>query len=108
MDGTISDIVYHLAGDKLIQINHAFENAEMDWTKVPISKSSMEQMLAELERAHAHVVATLLSLEESRLGDKVRGWGGKSMTALDMFVMLVEHDLYHAGQIRYIRNVAEL
>ena len=108
MNGSIRDIVYHVTGDKLVQVNQAFGDGSATWDEMErrIAESSRETMLNGLEAAHNQVLAALRQLKDEEFEKKVRTWGGKRMSAWDLFVMLIEHDLYHAGQIRYIRNIA--
>ena len=101
MDGSIQDIVYHVAGDKLVQLNHAFGDATMNWENVPVVKGDKAALIS----AQAELLQAIRSTDD--LDAKVTGWGGKRLKAVDFFLMLIEHDLYHAGQIRYIRNLVE-
>ena len=105
MNGSISDIVYHVTGDKLVQLNHAFGDALMNWENVPVQKTDMATMLEELKASHQAMLKAIRATDD--LDAKVTGWGGKRLIVTDFFLMLIEHDLYHAGQIRYIRNLAE-
>jgi hypothetical protein len=117
MNGSIQDIVYHVTGDKLVQLNHAFGDGSMNWENVPIAKGCSADILSAPEHAesppyiHALYSAQEALIEAVRncedLNAKVTGWGGKRLKAVDFFLMLIEHDLYHAGQIRYIRNLVE-
>ena len=106
MDGSIRDIVYHVTGDKLVQLSHAYGDGSVNWANVSIVKDDLHVMRDELARSHAMVVEALRKLTEDSLQEKVATWGGTRMAAEDFFLMLIEHDIYHAGQIRYIRNVA--
>ncbi|GIV02847.1 MAG: hypothetical protein KatS3mg015_1677 [Fimbriimonadales bacterium] len=107
MDGSIRSIVYHVTGDKLVQFSQAFGDGSVTWDSLSIAKSDLTTMLRELEAAHEPLVRTLRSLTQDDLSRKVRTWGGKKMTTLQFFLMLIEHDLYHAGQIRTMRNLLE-
>lgn len=107
MNGSICDIVFHIAGDKLVQMSAAFENGTTTWDNLPLKKTSMQQMIAELHAAHARLAAKLASETDLSLTNKITSWGGKSMSAENLYLMLIEHDLYHAGQIRYARNLLE-
>lgn len=106
MDGSIRDIVYHVTGDKLVQFSQAYGDGSVNWENVPIVRGEIGDMRDELTRAHGAVVDALRKLTEDGLQEKVATWGGTRMAAEDFFLMLIEHDIYHAGQIRYIRNVA--
>ena len=106
MDGSIRDIVYHLTGDKLVQLNHAFGDGTLDWTNLDIQKADKSEMMKQLGHAHVQLIWVLEGQKDEDLKAKVATWGGTRMAAEDFFLMLIEHDIYHAGQIRYIRNVA--
>lgn len=109
MDGSIRDIVYHVTGDKIVQLSAAFDDGIETWDslKTKLSKSDMATMIQELHGAYDMELSKLNSLSEDQLEQKVATWGGKRMKAYELFLMLIEHDFYHAGQIRYIRNVIE-
>ncbi|MBA3726254.1 MAG: DinB family protein [Armatimonadetes bacterium] len=104
MNGSIRDILFHVTGDKLVQINHAFGDCSLDWKRMPLAKGDLAEMLPKLDDAQTQVLSALNGALD--LGATIRAWGGKSMPAKDLFLMLIEHDIYHAGQIRYIRNIA--
>jgi len=103
MDGSVRDIVYHVAGDKLVQLNHAFGDGTMTWNNVPVNKHG--DLISQLQTSQETLIHAIKSVED--LSTKVSSWGGKRMRASDLFLMLIEHDIYHAGQVRYIRNLAE-
>jgi len=109
MDGSIRDIVYHVTGDKLVQVSAAFEGGITTWDtlKNELERENMEAMMGQLVKAHSKVADKLRDSSDEELLLKVSAWGGKRMTLAEFFLMLIEHDLYHAGQIRYIRNIAE-
>lgn len=107
MNGSIQDILYHVTGDKLVQLDHAFGDASLTWDNISITKASLAQMVPDLESADSKVAAALAAQDRESLSRKVTAWGGKSMSCEDFFLMLIEHDLYHAGQVRCIRNLLE-
>jgi uncharacterized damage-inducible protein DinB len=109
MNGSIADIVYHVTGDKLVQISAAFDDGATTWESVreQLTKSDRQHMLDDLESAEAKLVQAIEAQTDESLRSKVGAWGGKRMSCDDLFLMLIEHDFYHAGQIRYIRNVLE-
>jgi hypothetical protein len=107
MDGSIRSILYHVTGDKLVQFSQAFGDGSVTWENLSIAKRGLATMTRGLEEAHEPLVRTLESFEKEDLQRKVKTWGGKRMTALQFFFMLIEHDLYHAGQIRTMRNLLE-
>lgn len=103
MNGSVRDIVYHVAGDKLVQLDHAYGDGMMNWENVPLDKGG--NLIEQLKRSQAAQTNAICSAND--LKKIVTSWGGKRMPAYDLFLMLIEHDLYHAGQIRYIRSLVE-
>lgn len=108
MDGSVRDILFHVTGDKMVQFSQAFGDGSVTWDTIRISRSTLEQMLPELHAAQEPLVEALRSQTPETLRQQVRTWGGKRLTARDFFLMLIEHDLYHAGQIRMLRNLYEI
>lgn len=109
--GSIRELVYHVALDKLVQTSCAFGDGALDWAaawQLPDAKeNTLAGALRLLALSHESLLSHLDRLEEARLADKVSTWGGKRMSAEQFFDMLTEHDFYHAGQIRYIRNMLD-
>ena len=107
MNGSICDVVYHLAGDILVQLSGAFGGGEIRWENVIelIPKNNMENMLFSLKESHEKYLDCLNTFDDEKLQEEVVTSWGQTMKAKDLFIMLIEHDYYHAGQIRYIRNV---
>jgi uncharacterized damage-inducible protein DinB len=103
MNGSIRDIVYHVAGDKLVQINHAFGDGTMNWENVPVDKH--RDLIDQLRTSQESLIEAIKATQDFK--KRVTSWGGRQLTANDFFLMLIEHDIYHAGQIRYIRNLVE-
>jgi uncharacterized damage-inducible protein DinB len=107
MNGSIQDIVFHVAGDKRVQLSAAFEGGSVTWDEYIAEhpKGSVDEMLAELKASHTLMMARMEETRDEALQTTVSTWGGKKMAIRDLFVMLIEHDIYHAGQIRYVRNL---
>jgi uncharacterized damage-inducible protein DinB len=106
MNGSIQDILFHVTGDKIVQLSQAFGDGSQTWDNLEISKGSLLEMWADLEKAQLDVIRAVESQTEESLTAKVKIWGGSSLGCEDFFLMLAEHDFYHAGQVRYMRNIA--
>ena len=66
------------------------------------SKAAWRKAIAETKRTHALLVKTVAALPESRLRDRVPG------KRYDFYFMLhgvVQHELYHAGQIAMLKKI---
>ncbi|MCS7300375.1 MAG: DinB family protein [Fimbriimonadales bacterium] len=108
-DGTILKIIFHLGADKLVQISTAFGEGSMDWVAMEHRFRAMGGNLrAALQIAHEGYETTLdalAPLTDDDLEVERPYYGGGRMTTGDLFLMLAEHDVYHAGQIIYIRGL---
>jgi uncharacterized damage-inducible protein DinB len=61
--------------------------------------------LAQVRRGHAELVAAVASLPDSRLDDMVPGKEGAHYTFYYMLHGVVQHELYHAGQIALLKKM---
>ncbi|GMV35641.1 MAG: hypothetical protein AMXMBFR61_01490 [Fimbriimonadales bacterium] len=109
--GSIREIVVHVAADMLVQHSMAFGDGSLDWEKAMALPEVREGTLSAakrlLERGEQVLRHTLSGLSDGDLGRKVTTWGGKTMSAESFFDMHIEHALYHAGQVRYVRCLIE-
>jgi uncharacterized damage-inducible protein DinB len=75
---------------------------EQDWPAVrDCSEAAWELALADLETTHAKLRGAVASLDAARLNEKVPG------EAYSIYFMLhgvIQHNLYHAGQIAILRK----
>ena len=77
-----------------------------DWPAVTdTSESAWRAVLAELERSYRDIRSALASLNESRLDEALSPGGSTGYVQLHG---LVQHDLYHAGQIALVRKRVRL
>jgi uncharacterized damage-inducible protein DinB len=73
-----------------------------DWpTVTDTSESAWRAALADLDRSYRDVRSALASLDESRLDEALIPGGSTGYVQLHG---LVQHDLYHAGQIAVLRK----
>jgi uncharacterized damage-inducible protein DinB len=75
---------------------------EEDWPPVPeASAEAWRETLARLESHHQGLRGALSRLTESRLSD---GVPGKDYSVYFMLHGVIQHDLYHAGQIALLKK----
>ena len=74
------------------------DTSEAAWTKA----------LEHLKKTHAQLVKTVAEFPESRLGQQVQGKSATYYTFFYMFAGIVQHELYHAGQIVMLKKAAKL
>lgn len=111
MQGSILEIAFHAAGDKHALHNTAFGDGALTWEQI---RHRFEQDGGDLAAAirladagHEQLLATLRTLSDEQLTQKVPYYHGRKLTAEEVFLMAAEHDLYHAGQIWYVRCLIE-
>ena len=68
------------------------------------SEAAWRRAVAEVRRVHADLVSAVLVLPDSRLGDGVPGKEGAHYTFYYMLHGVVQHELYHAGQIALLKK----
>ena len=110
MSGSIRDIVFHVGADKLFQISQRFGDGTITWeamtTRFAGEGRSLAAALKIAEQGHAAVCSALAALTDDELELKTT-MEGRAMRNADFFALMIEHDAYHAGQIRYVRNIID-
>ncbi len=109
MDGSILNLAYHTGGDKHVLMSIGFGDGSVTW---PVVQSRFEELGGDLDAAqtlaeegHFIVMNALERVGETGL-DSIRPYyGEKTLTANEIFTIVAEHDIYHAGQIWYVRNL---
>jgi hypothetical protein len=97
----IREIVQHVAGAKYMYANHAFGDAAMDWSDIPRpARGDREGLLAWLDDGHKAFMAGLAALADDAALEEKRPWpGGFQLPVSFMVATIINHDLYHAGEI---------
>lgn len=109
MDGSILNLAFHCGGDKHALMSVAFGDGSVSWH---IIKARFDGMGGDLNAArnlavagHQLVLLNLKKAGEEGLDSARPYYGGRSLKAYEIFSIVAEHDLYHAGQINYVRNL---
>jgi len=75
---------------------------EQDWPPVTVTdEAAWERTLAQLEERHMKLRKAIAALPEARLSETVQGMG---YSVYYMLHGVVQHDLYHAGQIALLKK----
>ena len=69
------------------------------------SEAAWRMTLAEVRRVHEELVKTVAALPDSRLDEIVPGKKGAHYTFYYMLHGVVQHELYHAGQIALLKKM---
>jgi uncharacterized damage-inducible protein DinB len=108
---TIWELVLHVAawdGAVLRRLGGAaveLSDAENFPPVTDTSEAAWRTALAQVRRGHEELVAAAASLPDSRLDDMVPGKEGAHYTFYYMLHGVVQHELYHAGQIALLKKM---
>ena len=80
-------------------------DAENFPTVTDASEAEWRHTLTEVRRVHAELVSAVSALPDSRLDDKVPGKEGAHYTFYYMLHGVVQHEIYHAGQIALLKKM---
>ena len=110
---SIWELVLHITGWKSevcrrLSGRPASDPDEGDWPAVgETSDERWRQAVAALERAHTELVAAIRQFPESKLAEPIndpRESGGKGVSYYVLLHGIVQHDVYHAGQIALLKK----
>ena len=112
MKGSIVEIVFHVGGDSLYQLDQALGKRELTWEvlqeRFEREGGDLEAALRLAEEGYNALQRALdpLTDEDLRREYSIPESKGKQKRTLQAFFeMMIEHHLYHAGQIVYARCV---
>jgi hypothetical protein len=110
MQGSIVEIVFHVGGDSLYQLDHALGERRLTWEELQERfqaeggdlKAAM-QLTAEGYQALQNALDSLTDEDLKHTYPTPESKGQRQRTLKRFFEMMIEHHLYHAGQIVYAR-----
>lgn len=111
MHGSVLEIAFHAAGDKHMLYHTAFGDGRLTW-------EDLQQRFAEeggdiaaaihlADAGHDLLLGALETFSDETLTQKVPYYHGKRVPAEEVFLLAIEHDVYHAGQIWYVRCLVD-
>lgn len=110
MKGSIVEIVFHVGGDSLYQLDHALGRRELTWEalqkRFEREGGDLTAALRLAEEGYTALQEALDSLTDEELPREYptpESKGRRRRTLQAFFEMMIEHHLYHAGQIVYAR-----
>jgi hypothetical protein len=109
---SIRDIVQHVGGSKFMYHDHAFGDATLAWDDPLVdggealasSTSAIEWLRAGQERLRRSIAA--LTDDSELLRPRLTNWGEWKETRW-IIVVMIQHDLYHAGEINHLRSLCQ-
>ena len=108
---SIRDITLHVGSCKHMYRNHAFEDGALTWTSPvvwpwPEGDAPMAASLDWLREAQQLFRAAVARLDDEQLEVARRAPWGELRPTRWLIKVILEHDLYHAGEINHIRSLA--
>jgi hypothetical protein len=106
---SIFEIARHVGECKYVYDSHAFGDGSMRWDRpgsIPTVEvnASAEDVVAWLRAGHRRLCASVDALaDDGELLRKRRANWGESYQTRWLINVMVQHDLYHAGEINHIR-----
>ena len=106
---SIRDLVQHVGSCKLMYDNHAFGDATLDWEQPLVAGdgnlADAASAIVWLREGHARLRRSIADLDDAELLRPRRtNWGELKETRWIVAVM-IQHDLYHAGEINHLRSL---
>jgi uncharacterized damage-inducible protein DinB len=105
---TLREMVHHVGVCKLMYENHAFGDAALTWESADPPAATLAEpasALAWLRAAHARLRTSVAALDDADLLTlRPANWGEQCQTRW-LIATLIQHDLYHAGEINHLRSL---
>ena len=110
---SIRDVVAHVGMFKFMYGNHGFDGGELDYGDAPATPArerlaSVGAAMEYLREGHEYLVGLIRGLgDDSELeAPRKAHWGGLVSTR-HIIVTMIEHDLYHAGEVNRARALLQ-
>lgn len=106
---SIRDIVQHVGSCKFMYENHAFGNATLGWEHpLVMGGEALDEFTAAiiwLRDGHERLRRSIANLDDAELVRlRLTNWGDLRET-LWIVTIMIQHDLYHAGEINHLRSL---
>jgi hypothetical protein len=104
---SIRDIVAHVGGCKYMYQNQAFGDGRFTWDDPPVAGgealASVASAVEWLREGHQRLRRSVAALDDDELLRPRPHHSGTPRETRWIIATMIEHDLYHAGEINYIR-----
>jgi hypothetical protein len=104
---SIRDIVEHVGSAKLVYENYAFGDAKLTWDDPFViggdRVSTIPSAIGWLEEVQARLRASIAVLDDEELLRPRMHFTGTLKETRWLIAVMIEHDLYHAGELNHIR-----
>ncbi len=110
---SIREMTFHVGLFKYMYANHGFKGADLDYSDPP-AKPPPERLTSPttaaqwLREAHAYLMQCVRDLaNDSELEVPRKAHWGEYVPTNHLIVTMLEHDLYHAGEINHTRALLQ-
>ncbi|MGC4189942.1 MAG: DinB family protein [Thermomicrobiales bacterium] len=109
---TIRELVIHVGGCYLMYQNHGFGDRTMHWKDAEnvdglLPGESMEQTIAWFRAAHDRFRSSLDRITDDQLDEPTQGHWGGNVERRRVVELMIQHTVYHAGEVNYIRALLQ-
>lgn len=107
---SIREIALHVGWAKYMYDDYAFRNGTLQGGSGPAypeDRATMtpEELIAWATQGHRRLMASVGALHDEDLPlERNTNWGGR-MATRDILRVMLEHDIYHAGEINHLRSL---
>lgn len=107
---TIGEIALHVGSSKVMYTDYAFGGGSLTWESSEVEPWSpedapMHETIAWLRQVHESLMSFVRGLDDADLSaPRMANWGEEKETRWLLSTVL-QHDVYHAGEINRIRSV---
>lgn len=107
---TIRNIVGHVGGAKYIYDDHAFRSGSLNWDHPDLfppgfPKWTPVQLVDWLSEGHRRLLESVTALDDDALDAPSSTFWDEHLSTRDILRTMLEHDLYHAGEINHLRSI---
>ncbi len=108
---SIRDIIRHVGCSKVIAYDQAFGGATLTWDDPRVDRdeatADLPTAIAWLRTGHERLRSGVAALADDAelLRPRRTNWGELRETRWVIVVTMIQHDLYHAGEINHLRSL---
>jgi uncharacterized damage-inducible protein DinB len=108
----IRELVLHVGKCYLMYENHCFGDGTMTWTAGAMAdglppEASPEQTIAWLRASHRKFSESLANITDEQLDEPGIGSWSENLPRRDIIERMIQHGLYHAGEINHLRGTIQ-
>jgi hypothetical protein len=108
---SIRDVVAHVGGCKFMYDNQAFGDGTFTWDDPPVAGgdalATISLAIGWLREGHERLHRSIAALNDDELRRPRPHHSGTPRETRWIIKTMIEHDLYHAGEINYIRALRQ-